>query len=237
MKHLNEDQLTLAYFREAGSEERAHLENCAECRAALDRLATFLDALRAAPVVEPPAHYEQRLWGAIAPKVRETLARRRSGFRFWMLAPVLAGVAAIAFALGMFVQRGLHPGTPGISPRARERVLLIALGDHLDRSQMVLAELVNAPEAKTADISEEQHMASELVGENRILRQTAARRGDAASAAVLEELERVLLEIAHSPDEVSKEQLDDLRQRIEAQGLLFKIRIIGTNAKEKGMKL
>ena len=32
--------------------------------------------------------------------------------------------------------------------QVRERILLVAVGDHLDRSQMVLAELSNAPDGK-----------------------------------------------------------------------------------------
>jgi hypothetical protein len=49
----------------------------------------------------------------------------------------------------------------------------------------------------------------------------------------LDDLERVLLEIAHSPNEVSSGQLDDLRQQIESRGLLFKVRVMGSQAREQ----
>jgi hypothetical protein len=154
-----------------------------------------------------------------------------------MLAPVLGGLLALAFVAGMYTQHRVSNGAKSFSSNGRERILLMALGDHLDRSQIVLAELVNAPQGKTADISSERQLADDLLGENRLLRQTSLRRGDTGNAAVLDELERMLADIAHSPDEVSAGELDDLRQRIEAQNLLFKVRVVSTNAHEKGMKL
>jgi len=56
---------------------------------------------------------------------------------------------------------------------------------------------------------------------------------DAAVAGVLDDLERVLIEIAHSPDEVSGPQLDDLRRDIEDRGLLFKVRVLGSQARQR----
>jgi hypothetical protein len=126
----------------------------------------------------------------------------------------------------------------------RERVLLVAVGDHLDRSQMVLAELVNAApqEAGAAratasvDISDEQQSAQDLVASNRLYRQSAAQTGQTNVESVLDELEPILLEIAHSPSSVSRAQLAELKQRIEAQGLLFKIRIVESNVRERERK-
>jgi hypothetical protein len=68
---------------------------------------------------------------------------------------------------------------------------------------------------------------------NRIYRQTAAATGEPAVAGFLDDLERVLLDIAHSPDEVSGQQLEALRHSIEAQGLLFKVRVVGTQLRER----
>ena len=65
---------------------------------------------------------------------------------------------------------------------------------------MVLAELSNAPDAKgKLDISDERQMAEELLDDNRLYRQTARTTGDTGVANVLDDLERVLIEIAHSP--------------------------------------
>jgi hypothetical protein len=98
---------------------------------------------------------------------------------------------------------------------------------------MVLIELMNAEGNGTVDISAEQGRAEELVVANRLYRQTASRSGETGVASVLEELERMLLEIAHSPSEVASSELEAFRQRIEARGILFKVRVIGSQVRER----
>jgi hypothetical protein len=147
-------------------------------------------------------------------------------------APAMAALLITAFLAGRFTHK---PAGPELAKnqQIRERILMVAVGDHLERSQMVLAELTNATDHKgKLDITDERQMASELLDDNRLYRQTARSTGDTAVANVLDDLERVLLEIAHSPTEVSSGQLDDLRQQIESRGLLFKVRVLGTKARE-----
>jgi hypothetical protein len=76
-------------------------------------------------------------------------------------------------------------------------------------------------------------MAADLLDDNRLYRQTAANNGDKGVASVLDDLENVLMEIAHSPSEVSNRQLDDLRQEIQDRGLLFKVRVLGSRVREQ----
>jgi hypothetical protein len=117
--------------------------------------------------------------------------------------------------------------------RTRDRILLVAVGDHLEKSQMVLMELVNAPANGTEDISHEQQRAEDLLNSNRLYRMTAQEVGDRRLANVLDELERVLVEIAHEPSKVDSEELKDLQRRIEAQGVLFKVRVVGANIRDQ----
>jgi hypothetical protein len=52
--------------------------------------------------------------------------------------------------------------------------------------------------------------------------------------SVLEELERLLLDVAHGPSHLTPEDLASLRQRIEQKGVLFRVRVIGANLRERG---
>jgi len=83
------------------------------------------------------------------------------------------------------------------------------------------------------DIRAEQSRAEELVTANRLYRQTATTLGDAAMASVLDDLERVLLEIARSPSEISSQELVALQRRIESKGILFKVRVVGSQVRER----
>jgi hypothetical protein len=234
MNHLSEEQLVLFYYGEsaeaAGVED--HLAECETCRADFRSLQLVLNTVDSAPVPERQAGYGEAVWQRIENKLGARPARR--GFRWWIWAPALAMLLLSAFLVGRLSRRS---DVLASQQQVRERVLLVAVGDHLERSQMVLAELSNAPEQKgRLDISDERELAAELVDDNRLYRETARTTGDTAVASVLDDLERVLLEIAHSPSEISSAQLADLQQEIESRGLLFKVRVLGSNVRDEESK-
>ena len=236
MNHISENQLVLFYYGESAeaSAIENHLSGCESCRSELRALQLVLNTIDSVPVPERPAGYGQGLWKRIEPRL--AAPRRRAIRQWWIWAPVMAALLVGAFLAGSLWQRG---GTPVAknqnNQQIRERILLVAVGDHLERSQMVLAELDNAPDGKgKLDISGERRMAEDLLNDNRLYRQTARTTGDNSMASVLDDLERVLLEIAHSPSEISSEQLDDLREQIESRGLLFKVRVLGSAARDSG---
>jgi len=52
-------------------------------------------------------------------------------------------------------------------------------------------------------------------------------------ADVLDDLERVLIEIANGPSTISSARLDAIRRRIEDKGILFKIRVVGSQVEQR----
>lgn len=234
MKHLNEDELVLHYYGEghdAGVEQ--HLEACDTCRANLQSLTRVLDAMDELDAPERSAAYGSRVWQRIAPQLGQSPER---WWTSWLVPRRLVAVAAMAalligaFLAGRVSQRRQMAGLSG---PVRERIMMVAVGDHLERSQMILVELVNNEAKGTVDISEEQRRAEDLIGENRLYRQAALKSGDRAVSSVLDELERVLLEVAHSPSKLDSAEFEQVRQRIESQGILFKIRVVSSNLRER----
>jgi hypothetical protein len=98
---------------------------------------------------------------------------------------------------------------------------------------MMLIELVSAAGQEDIDIQAERARAEQLVSANRLYRQTAAATGNAALADVLDQLEQVLVDVAASPDELSAADLDLVRQRIENRSLLFKVRVMSSEVRER----
>jgi ElaB/YqjD/DUF883 family membrane-anchored ribosome-binding protein len=86
---------------------------------------------------------------------------------------------------------------------------------------------------KQINISAEQKRAEDLLDANRLYRETAQQDGDAALASVLDDLERVLMDVAHSPEEITPAKLESLQKRIEAHGILFKVRVVVKELQEK----
>jgi len=236
MNHLSEEELVLFYYGESqdASAISQHLDQCEECRSGFRALQLVLNTVDSAPVPERGAEYGDAVWRRI--EKRLGARKRRRMFTWWLWAPAMAALVLAAFLAGRLSHRADAPTKAANqnTPQVRERILLVAVGDHLERSQMVLAELSNAPDQKgKLDISDERQMAEELLDDNRLYRQTARTNGDTAVASVLDDLERVLIEIAHSPSEVSADQLAELRRQIESRGLLFQVRVLGSRVRDE----
>ena len=50
---------------------------------------------------------------------------------------------------------------------------------------------------------------------------------------MLDELERSLLEIVHSPSQISAADLEQIRRRIDAAALLFKVRVMSDELRQR----
>ncbi|HSC28831.1 MAG TPA: hypothetical protein VLD67_16255 [Vicinamibacterales bacterium] len=241
--HLSEEDLVLHYYGEsAGSEQTRtsdHLGACAECREQFRRLQRVLAAVNESTFagLEPPAHFERTVWARLEPALRPQRPDRLS----WLALspPRLAWAAGIillvgaAFYAGRLMPRPADeaPAQAANAAEVRERILFIDLDDHLERSQMVLVELVSAD--ADADVADGRARAAQLVAANRLYRQTATTTGNTSVAELLDELERVLVELAAQSDAPSGRELDAMRQRIDAQGLLFKVRVVSSELRER----
>jgi len=242
MKHMTEEEL-IAY-REGVAEQRAviseHLAACEECRGEFERIEAVLAALDTLRVPEPGTDYGRRVWKEIAPRLAEKPGR---WWQLWFEPRRLAAAGAIvalivaAFIAGRFTKRLNPPDNIANKEQVRERILVVAVGEHLGHSERMLVELSNAapngPAQKEVNISAEQRRAEDLLQENRLYRQTALQEGDTGLASVLDELERVLLDVAHSPDEVTPAQLETIQRKIEQRGILFKVRVVNKELQQR----
>jgi len=133
------------------------------------------------------------------------------------------------------INESTNAGTTTASPaqQVRERVLLLAVGDHLDRTQMLLIELSHASEPGEIDISGQRQRAVELANANRLYRTTAQNVGDPSIVTLLDELERVLLQLGHQPSRLTARDLKRIQDSIQSQGILFKVRVVRANVRKE----
>ena len=236
--HLSEDELILHYYGETDAPDEAriesHLATCVDCQFANQQLRRVMTLVDSAAPVEAPLGFERTAWARLEP----TLEQPKRGW-FWIpqfaLAGGVAALVMVAFLAGRFT--GVEPaGVTTSSPVAEvapESVLRAEVGDHLDRTQMMLIELANASTDHADVLAGEQDRAVDLVAANRLIRQSAEQSGDVVIADVLEDLERVLLEIANSPADASSNDLTDLQSRITDQDLLFRVRVIASEMRRR----
>jgi hypothetical protein len=242
MNHISDEELTLLYYGEEtpGTHIDAHVGECAECRERYESLRRVLGAVEMA-VPERGPEYWSEVWSRIELDVDVRRLRPRK-LRRWAVSIAAALVLLLggSFQAGRFYQAGqLHQASQqtaadsaGLREATAARVLRAAVGDYLERSQIVLIGLANADPNAPLDISLDQERARDLVSENRLYRQTAERTGQAGIASLLEDLERVLLEIEHAPPKLPPEDLKQLRHRLKDDGILFKMRVMGANVEK-----
>lgn len=240
MNHLTQEELVLQYYGEAELDDarRAHLEACETCSAESVALAAILDRVTPAETPDPGDDYEKRVWDRLQWRLRGEKKKARPA---WMQYAAVAVVATVAFLAGI-VFRAPAPKPVASSTtatntaslasngtqngKASTRVLLVVVGEHFDESERVLVELTNLTPQGETDITNERERAEALLASNRLYRRSAVDRGEEDVATLLDELEPVLLQIAHAPATLSEDELRSIQKRVEAKGLVFKLRVV-----------
>lgn len=232
MTHFPEEQLVLFFYGEAdnAAEIDLHLNSCRQCRAAYEALKADFATIDTWTVPDRGPDYGQEVWRALVRKDAAIRSRKRFNLTSLLLPRRLAALGAVAalivvaFVAGRVSHRdGSAPATAEI---VRERLLASALSEHLEQSERTLMEITNLSENSAADITAEQQRAESLIKGNRLYRQAAANQGHIALTNVLEDLERVLLDIARSPSDLSASEVERLRARVEDQELVFRLRVL-----------
>jgi len=231
MNHPSEEDLVLHLYGEADESDflRKHLESCARCREELAVLRQVLAEVDELTPPERPSDYGARVWERVS---KELPATKRSRSYYWLAAAAV--LLAATFLAGRFTARP-DPDELVELARAgqiRERILLVALSDHLEQSQVLLLEVVNRGDDGSASplAPLERERAAELLQASRLYRQTAYEVGEVAAAGVLEDLERILLDVSQGPE--SLEAREGLKSRIEERDMLFKLRVLGSTVKK-----
>jgi len=247
MKHLDEEELVLYFYgesRRAGQIDR-HLGECPECSSRYAEVAGTLALVEAPDTPARDESYGEDVWR----RIRHDLAdQEHVGWMAWLVwhRAALAGAAAacvllVATVVGVsWSSRGAAGSAAAsqaaagaaLAPGAAERVRLVALGDHLEQSERVLLDVVNA-QGPLVDVSAQQTWAAALIDSNRLYRDAAEHAGDEDAAALLDELERSLLDITHGPSKLTAAELDRALERLDATTLLFKIRVLSDELHER----
>jgi hypothetical protein len=228
-----------------------HFEECLACAALYAEISSTLTLCDDSGLPERGDQYGLEVWQ----RIRHRLPERSGGWVIpWLrrdrlaLAAVSAALLMAAFVAGRAWRWPAGPPDTRLTPatgsarqavtevtgapgsESRQRILLTSVADHLDRSERVLTDIMNS--STQDDISAEQRRAEDLLSTSRLYRQDAVEAGEESVAGVLDELERSLLEIVHSPSRLRKVDLEQIRRRIDAAALLFKVRIMSDDLRK-----
>ena len=245
MAHYSDDDLILYYYGEGKRREvvEQHLHGCEACAATYRAIADTLQLIAAPDAPERGDAYPLEVWQRIRARLPEQDAPWWT-LRFAWTPQALAAAAVVLMAVAFLAGRlwpagpasqpaiGVVERTGSAAPGADGRVRLAAIGDHLERSERVLLDLMNA-QGERVDVSDQQVWSAELIDSNRLYRDAATQAGDLMIASVLDDLERSLLDVVHGPSTMTPAQLDEVRTRVDAAALLFKVRVLADELHER----
>ncbi|HVT97461.1 MAG TPA: hypothetical protein VHE33_08130 [Acidobacteriaceae bacterium] len=242
MKHLNEEELIELYYGESNAGNVAHLAGCQECSVQMAELKKDLEGARMA-VPERGAEYGEQVWQELRPRLipyeKRALGWRgffgKSGAQ-WKVAVIAVGCAALvaaAFLGGRVWERHQKTNVAGgANPEVKQRVVLVVLTDHLDRTERLLVSLEHANSSDRVENAQLQSEARELLASNRLYRTTATNAGDPVLAGALDKLQGVLAEVANDPN-LTAADLERLRSEMNTEGILFEIRVLRARGAEE----
>jgi hypothetical protein len=238
MKHLQETELIEYYYEESAgmAECERHLRQCAECARVYAELVRDLKQVKTPLTPQRDGTYGEQVWQAIRgslpvyEKSRSSEAWLRSWRRLWRplgWAAACAVLIAVGWVGGRHWERRQTPAVAvAADPQARQRVVVVVLGDHLDRSERLLVRLNHADSHDAWDAEPLQSEARELLATNRLIRQSEGNTGNLQVEASLDRLERLLVELANQPDGLTETNLKRLREEMNTDGLLFDVRVL-----------
>jgi len=232
MTHLTEEELIEHYYSKGGGTASRHLEGCAECAEAYAALRSDLAQMMPPAPPTRDASSGEQVWTSIA----STLPVYHSSRKHWMriglwrglsYAALCALLVAGAFFAGRQWERGRQPGKAEIPPsQTRQGVILVVLSDHLDRTERLLVELKHVDAGSAEMVSPLRDEARSLLAANGACRRNAAQIGDPALGTALDRLNPLLIEVANQPESMSRATLARLQNEINANGLLFEVRVL-----------
>ncbi len=242
MSHLSEEELIAQAYGEGDmAAVKRHLEECAECSNTYTAIESDLADMKFA---EPPARdagYGEKVWTSLSGSL---LAYESAKWKWLPGGPwrVLSYAAACALLLactflgGRLWERKQAQSSAKISSQKKqqevaqvpqpERVVVVVLSDHLDRSERLLVELKHADAESIEMASPLSDEARSMLAANRICRKNARQQDDPRLATALDRLDHLLEALANQPGGLNVATLARLQKEANADGLLFEVRVL-----------
>jgi hypothetical protein len=244
MKHLNDEELIDHYYK-ADSDAAQHLAQCAKCAQAYAALQSDLAELQfPAPPIRDAAYGEQ-VWASISSSLLRYEPRKRIWLNLGLVRGLSYASAATLLLAGTFYAgrqwEHRQPHTAAVQTpqqkqpavRPPERVVVVVLSDHLDRSERLLIELKHADADSTELLSPLRDQARSLLAANQLCRREAKKQDDPALAAALDRLDQLFNELANQPGGLNAAAITRLQDQLNSDSLLFEVRVLRSKALDR----
>ena len=194
--HLTDEQIHQYLFGDLPETDSAHLQSCDICQSEMESFRRTVDHLAQWSAPPRPADYGSLVWRRLAAQIAQPRKPlwRTPAVLGWSSA-VACGIAVVLIVLIPHRQPAIIQPPPIARIPISERLLQVAVQDHVRRAASLLTKLESQPEkgaANRSDRASEWEAISNLVAENRLYRQTAEQEDDRQQVQLLTDLERPL---------------------------------------------
>lgn len=239
IKQLLYDYLTEELDDTVRSDVARHLAECTACAAEVEHLREVLHRVPKV-VTRASEQRSEEFWNGFARRVEQRIGPKwemqpapmldvlTSWFYFRRPALAAAGVAlaGVGIVVSVWIARmaEVQPPHDQIVEQAPVDEHVERVGQYFRRSKSLLVGLTNkkAPEGVPLDLSLERQVSRQLVEEARQLREQPL---DPGATQLIDEMERILIELANAEDAGVQSNMDLLRSGIRQENLLFKVRM------------
>jgi len=259
MKHVSEEQLVEHFYGEGSDHVGTHLASCDQCARALAELEDDLAELKSQPVPERDAAYGERVWLSIGTRLEAYPGRKKDWLQGGWLKhrsfyTGLGRGLGYAVACSLLLSAAFFAGRvweqqkkqvpiasvpmrvqPPVKPQ-QQRVVVVVLGDHLDRSERLLVELKHVDTDNEQMINPLRDEARTLLAANRTFRQKASEADDPELTTALRHLDGLLTKLANQPGGLNAQSIQKLQNEIESNRLLFEVRVLRARTPDRQIR-
>lgn len=246
MSHLTDEELIEHYYGDPGDKvsriAQRHLDGCATCAAESAKLADDMKEMNGLEYDKLSIAYGESVWSKVVQRLPalavEETPRRRVPWGLMLGWAAASGVLIVgAFEIGRIWEQRQHPQTALVKPAApvQRQMVVVVLGDHLDRTERLLVELKHANGEDTDVVKPMREEARSLLVANRVFREDADKSGDTALTQALDRLDHLLSDVANAPGGLDAASIARLQEEMQADGLLFKVRVLRSRTPHAAM--
>jgi hypothetical protein len=213
-----------------------HLRTCAECKKKYAAFRQVTDVMKKYRRENASSEFLHSLWSKIETEIATETIRKSTFFNklkdlvnlevWW----IRYAVAVSLVITGIFIGRFLLT-TPKkndvISQQetGKNAVIQAKTQRYLERSKVLLLGILNHESNTQSDFSRQRELSGNLIREAAILKEELKDSKELLLGALIDDLEKILLQIAHLEKSYDLEAVEMIQSGIRREGILFKINL------------
>jgi len=215
---------------------RQHLHSCAKCKKQFEAFRRVTDVMKEYRREKASPEFMHSLWSGIEQQLSLKTARKNTFIETikelinldvrWVRYAAAVSLIAAGIIIGRFMFVESRQDTVVAEQERTENKILEAKAQrYLERSKVLLLGILNHESDAGSDFSRQRQLSGDLIREAAILKDELKDSKKLLLSALIEDLDKILLQIAHLEEKYDLEAVEMIQAGIRSEGILFKINL------------